>query len=151
MTEPIRPAAIARVLPHRYPFQLIDLVLSDPHEMAQGRVRALKNISANDTLLQGGALTAGRFPSVLLLEALAQAAGMLVHHRLTLLEAGQPCYFAAIRRAHFTRRPGRAIACIWMFVCCASAAIWCAFPAWRRWRGNVSAWLNLPAPADGRA
>ncbi|MBH1930354.1 beta-hydroxyacyl-ACP dehydratase [Serratia rubidaea] len=101
MTEPIRPTAIARVLPHRYPFQLIDLVLSDPHEMAQGRVRALKNISANDSLLQGGTLTAGRFPSVLLLEALAQAAGMLVHHRLTLLEAGQPCYFAAIRRAHF--------------------------------------------------
>ncbi|EIC83404.1 3-hydroxyacyl-ACP dehydratase FabZ [Serratia sp. M24T3] len=105
---PLRPEDIAQILPHRYPFLLIDRVISTRGELAEGRVQTLKNISANDGMVQDGSLTGGTLPSVLILEAMAQAAGVLAHYCLLPMDNGQLCYFASIERARFygTVSPG---------------------------------------------
>jgi len=98
---PICPEEIAQILPHRFPFHLIDRVISTWGELAEGRLRALKNISANDGTVRDGSLTGGALPSVLILEAMAQAAGVLAHYCLHSMDNGQLCYFAGIQRARF--------------------------------------------------
>ncbi len=85
--EPVRPssssspfdiAQIMKVLPHRYPFLLVDRVLDiDPGK----RILAVKNVSANEPYFQGHWPEHPVMPGVLILEALAQAAGvMLANH-----------------------------------------------------------------------
>jgi UDP-3-O-[3-hydroxymyristoyl] N-acetylglucosamine deacetylase/3-hydroxyacyl-[acyl-carrier-protein] dehydratase len=66
---------IMRLLPHRYPFLLIDRVLElDPPR----RVVAIKNVSVNEPFFQGHWPTLPIMPGVLIIEALAQAAGVLI-------------------------------------------------------------------------
>ncbi len=68
-------AAIMKILPHRYPFLLVDRVL----ELEPGRrVRALKNVSCNEPFFQGHWPTRPIMPGVLIVEALAQAAGIMM-------------------------------------------------------------------------
>jgi len=68
--------AIRRRLPHRYPFLLLDRVV----ECGEGRVVALKNVTANEPFFQGhfpepfGAV----MPGVLILEAMAQTSAFLI-------------------------------------------------------------------------
>ena len=65
---------ILKLLPHRYPFLMIDRVL----EVEPGaRVVALKNVSVNEPCFQGHFPTVPIFPGVLIVEAVAQAAGVL--------------------------------------------------------------------------
>lgn len=65
---------IMRCLPHRYPFVLVDRVL----EIEPGkRVVAVKNVSINEPYFQGHFPGHPVMPGVLILEALAQAAGVL--------------------------------------------------------------------------
>jgi UDP-3-O-[3-hydroxymyristoyl] glucosamine N-acyltransferase len=72
---PIGVEQIAAVLPHRYPFLLIDRVVElDPGQ----RVVALKNVTFNEPFFQGHFPGHPVMPGVLLIEAMAQAAGMLV-------------------------------------------------------------------------
>jgi UDP-3-O-[3-hydroxymyristoyl] N-acetylglucosamine deacetylase/3-hydroxyacyl-[acyl-carrier-protein] dehydratase len=67
--------AIARILPHRYPFLLVDRVL----ELEPGRhIRALKNVSCNEPFFPGHWPGRLIMPGVLILEAMAQAAGILI-------------------------------------------------------------------------
>jgi UDP-3-O-[3-hydroxymyristoyl] N-acetylglucosamine deacetylase / 3-hydroxyacyl-[acyl-carrier-protein] dehydratase len=67
--------AIARVLPHRYPFLLVDRVL----ELEPGRrVLALKNVSSNEPFFPGHWPGRPIMPGVLIVEALAQAGGILI-------------------------------------------------------------------------
>ncbi len=67
--------AIMRMLPHRYPFLLIDRVLSvEPGK----RVVALKNVTVNEPFFQGHWPGRPIMPGVLILEAMAQAAGVLI-------------------------------------------------------------------------
>jgi UDP-3-O-[3-hydroxymyristoyl] N-acetylglucosamine deacetylase/3-hydroxyacyl-[acyl-carrier-protein] dehydratase len=69
--------AIMAILPHRYPFLLIDRVV----ELEAGqRVVAIKNVSINEPYFQGHWPDRPLMPGVLILEALAQAGGMLVAH-----------------------------------------------------------------------
>ena len=64
-----------KILPHRYPFLLIDRVL----ELEPGRrVLALKNVSCNEPFFQGHWPGRPIMPGVLIVEALAQAAGVLI-------------------------------------------------------------------------
>jgi UDP-3-O-[3-hydroxymyristoyl] N-acetylglucosamine deacetylase/3-hydroxyacyl-[acyl-carrier-protein] dehydratase len=67
--------AIMRVLPHRYPFLLVDRVLE--HEPRR-RVLALKNVSCNEPFFQGHWPGRPIMPGVLIIEAIAQAAGIMI-------------------------------------------------------------------------
>jgi len=67
---------IAILLPHRYPFQLVDRVL----EFVDGtRIVALKNVSLGDPFLRGHFPDNPVMPGVLICEALAQTAALLAH------------------------------------------------------------------------
>lgn len=66
---------IREILPHRYPFLLIDRVLDvTPGE----RLRALKNVTANEPFFDGHFPHRPVFPGVLMLESIAQASAILV-------------------------------------------------------------------------
>ena len=67
---------IKKILPHRYPFLLLDRVL----ELRQGEFcQALKNISGNESVFQGHFPQIAVFPGVMIVEALAQAAGVVIN------------------------------------------------------------------------
>ena len=88
-------------LPQRYPFLMIDRVL----ELEPGkRIRALKNISANEPYFQGHFPGRPVMPGVLILEAMAQAAGVLVFRtRNELPSENSVYYYAGIDNARFKR------------------------------------------------
>jgi UDP-3-O-[3-hydroxymyristoyl] N-acetylglucosamine deacetylase/3-hydroxyacyl-[acyl-carrier-protein] dehydratase len=70
--------AIMRLMPHRYPFLLLDRVLSiDPGR----RLVALKNVTFNEPFFPGHWPDRPVMPGVMILEAMAQAAGILISHR----------------------------------------------------------------------
>ena len=65
---------IMKMLPHRYPFLLVDRVL----EIEEGkRIKAIKNVTANEQFFVGHFEQYPVMPGVLIIEALAQAAGIL--------------------------------------------------------------------------
>ena len=73
---------IQAILPHRYPFLLVDRVIElEPHK----RVRAIKNVTFNEPFFQGHFPGHPVMPGVLIIEALAQASGVL-----TQLSTGGP-------------------------------------------------------------
>ncbi|MBA8884068.1 3-hydroxyacyl-[acyl-carrier-protein] dehydratase [Dokdonella fugitiva] len=75
VTLPLGVEQIAAMLPHRYPFLLIDRVLAFEHGT---RVTALKNVTFNEPFFQGHFPGHPVMPGVLIIEAMAQSAGMLV-------------------------------------------------------------------------
>ena len=71
---PLDVVAIQKLLPHRYPFLLVDRVVEfEPHK----RVLCYKNVSCNEQFFQGHFPERPVMPGVLVLEALAQAGGIL--------------------------------------------------------------------------
>lgn len=70
---------IIEILPHRYPFLLVDRVLE--MDLEKGYILAQKNVTINESFFQGHFPDAPIMPGVLILEALAQAGGILVHLR----------------------------------------------------------------------
>jgi 3-hydroxyacyl-[acyl-carrier-protein] dehydratase len=70
---------IERILPHRYPFLLVDRVLHIDLEASE--IHGVKNVTANEPFFQGHFPGAPIMPGVLLLEALAQTGGILVHQK----------------------------------------------------------------------
>lgn len=91
---------IQSILPHRYPFLLIDRVV----EMVPGeRIVALKNVTANEGHFEGHFPGRPVMPGVLIIEAIAQAAGVLLIHDRPERES-QLVYLTGIERAKF-RRP----------------------------------------------
>lgn len=70
---------ILRLLPHRYPFLLVDRVVS----LEPGKsIVALKNVTANESFFEGHFPEVKIMPGVLIVEALAQAGGILVYHSI---------------------------------------------------------------------
>jgi 3-hydroxyacyl-[acyl-carrier-protein] dehydratase/UDP-3-O-[3-hydroxymyristoyl] N-acetylglucosamine deacetylase/3-hydroxyacyl-[acyl-carrier-protein] dehydratase len=68
---------ILQFLPHRYPFLLVDRVLS----MEPGKsIAALKNVTYNESFFQGHFPGIRIMPGVLIVEAIAQAGGILIYH-----------------------------------------------------------------------
>jgi 3-hydroxyacyl-[acyl-carrier-protein] dehydratase len=68
---------IVKILPHRYPFLLIDKVLD--LDVEKGICVATKNLTINEAFFQGHFPDYPIMPGVLILEAMAQAGGVLVH------------------------------------------------------------------------
>lgn len=100
-THTLRIEEILDLLPHRYPFLLVDRVL----DLEQGKfLRAVKNVSFNEPCFQGHFPGKPIFPGVLILEAMAQATGLLAFKSVGKLEPGELYYFAGIDKARF-RRP----------------------------------------------
>lgn len=100
----IGPLDIKRVmaaLPHRYPMLLIDRVEElVPHK----RIVAIKAVTINEPFFQGHFPSRPIMPGVLLIEAMAQASGVLAVESLDLAGSGKLVYFMAIDSAKF-RRP----------------------------------------------
>ena len=98
---------IKKRLLHRYPFLLVDRVL----EVETGkRILALKNVTANEPFFPGHFPQQPVMPGVLIVEALAQATGLLASETIAPegLEDGALYYFVGIDKARFKRpvRPG---------------------------------------------
>jgi 3-hydroxyacyl-[acyl-carrier-protein] dehydratase len=93
--------AILRRLPHRYPFLLIDRVLSIvPGES----IVALKNVSMNEPFFQGHFPAQPVMPGVLIVEAMAQAGGVLASETRGAEQAAAVIYFMGMDHVRF-RRP----------------------------------------------
>lgn len=92
---------ILKYLPHRYPFLLIDRVL----EMDKGNsLIALKNVTMNEAFFNGHFPNRPVMPGVLIVEAMAQAAGVLAYKSTDTSPAdGVLYYFAGIDNARFRR------------------------------------------------
>ena len=95
---------IAAMLPHRYPFLLVDRVLDfTPGE----RLRALKNVTINEPFFQGHFPGHPVMPGVLIIESLAQACGLLVQvSRKHDPEARALYYLVKVDNAKFTQIVG---------------------------------------------
>lgn len=91
---------IKEVLPHRYPFLLVDRIL----ELEPGRrARAIKNVTVNEPFFNGHFPGRPVMPGVLVIEALAQASGILLIHDRPDRDT-QLIYLAGVEQAKF-RRP----------------------------------------------
>jgi 3-hydroxyacyl-[acyl-carrier-protein] dehydratase/UDP-3-O-[3-hydroxymyristoyl] N-acetylglucosamine deacetylase/3-hydroxyacyl-[acyl-carrier-protein] dehydratase len=70
---------ILKLLPHRYPFLLVDRVI----EMKEGKsIVAIKNVTHNEPFFQGHFPNLKIMPGVLIVEAMAQAGGILLYHSI---------------------------------------------------------------------
>jgi beta-hydroxyacyl-ACP dehydratase FabZ len=92
--------AIQKLLPHRFPFLLIDRVL----ELGDDKVVALKNVTVNEPFFPGHFPGQPIMPGVLIVEAMAQAGGILALTVMGESAAGKLVYFMAIDKVKF-RRP----------------------------------------------
>ena len=92
---------ILATLPHRYPILLVDRVL----ELEKGkRIKALKNVSVNEPYFMGHFPHRPVMPGVLMLEAMAQAAALLVFDMLGVVPDEKTVYyFVGIDNARFKR------------------------------------------------
>ena len=90
---------ITSLLPHRYPFLLVDRVLEvDPGE----RLLAIKNVTINEPFFQGHFPEKPVMPGVLIIEALAQATGLLAMESEEV--AGKAIYYlVGVDKARFKR------------------------------------------------
>ena len=104
MTEPLKMDIheVLRRLPHRYPMLLVDRVL----ECNSGKsIRAIKNVTVNEPFFTGHFPTRPVMPGVMILEALAQAAGILAFVTAGVYpDEDRDLYFVAIDKARF-RKP----------------------------------------------
>jgi 3-hydroxyacyl-[acyl-carrier-protein] dehydratase/UDP-3-O-[3-hydroxymyristoyl] N-acetylglucosamine deacetylase/3-hydroxyacyl-[acyl-carrier-protein] dehydratase len=70
---------ILKFLPHRYPFLLVDRVIA----LEPGKsIAAIKNVTANESFFEGHFPEVKIMPGVLIVEAVAQAGGILLYHSL---------------------------------------------------------------------
>lgn len=92
--------AIQRILPHRYPFLMVDQIL----EMERfKRVVGIKNVTTNESFFQGHFPGQPIFPGVLIIESMAQTGGLLLLQEVPDRET-KLLYFVAVDDARF-RRP----------------------------------------------
>src|ERR1700736_1504991 len=92
---------IMEMIPHRHPFLMIDKVVD---MVANERATGVKNVSINEHFFQGHFPTRPVMPGVLIIEAMAQTAAVLVVHTLGRESEGKLVYFMSVDNARF-RRP----------------------------------------------
>ncbi|KMS61241.1 3-hydroxyacyl-[acyl-carrier-protein] dehydratase [Sphingobium wenxiniae] len=89
---------VMAALPHRYPMLLVDRVVS---LVPGSAIHAVKAVSANEPFFQGHFPTRPIMPGVLIVEAMAQAAGVLAVETMQLANSGKLVYFMSIDGAKF--------------------------------------------------
>ena len=89
---------IKEILPHRYPFLLIDKVIS----MEGNKIVAIKNVTVNENYFQGHFPAEAVMPGVLIIEALAQTGAVAILSKNEF--KGKIAYFAGIDKAKFRRK-----------------------------------------------
>jgi 3-hydroxyacyl-[acyl-carrier-protein] dehydratase len=94
-------ARIMKLIPHRYPFLLIDKVVDLVRNLS---ATGVKNVTVNENFFQGHFPGHPVMPGVLIIEAMAQTAAVLVVETLGEDAAGRVVYFMSIEGAKF-RRP----------------------------------------------
>ena len=92
---------VMQMIPHRHPFLMIDKVVD---VVANTRAIGIKNVSINEHFFQGHFPTRPVMPGVLIIEAMAQTAAVLVVHTLGPEAEGKLVYFMSVDNARF-RRP----------------------------------------------
>lgn len=95
---PLDIRAVMAALPHRFPMLLIDRVVS---LVPRTSIHAVKAVSVNEPFFQGHFPDRPIMPGVLLVEAMAQAAGILAVETLNLAGTGRLVYFMSIEEAKF--------------------------------------------------
>ncbi|NTX99454.1 3-hydroxyacyl-ACP dehydratase FabZ [Deinococcus sp. JMULE3] len=95
--DPILIQDVLKTLPHRFPFVMVDRVLS----IQDGEVHALKNVTVNEPFFPGHFPQEPVMPGVLIVEALAQASMFCLHGQL---EPGTIGYLAGVEGARFKRK-----------------------------------------------
>ena len=96
---PMKAEHILGLLPHRYPFLLIDRVL----ELGEDKVVALKNVSINEPFFAGHFPGAPVMPGVLQIEAMAQAGGILASRAVSFDPTTHVMLFMAIDAVKFRK------------------------------------------------
>ncbi len=100
-TKTMNITEIQELLPHRYPFLMIDRVT----DFEEGKyLVGLKNVSVNEPQFTGHFPKLPVFPGVLILEAMAQATGLLAFRTFGAPAENELYYFASIDKAKF-RKP----------------------------------------------
>ena len=92
---------IMEMIPHRHPFLMIDEVVD---VVANERATGIKNVSIEENYFKGHFPTRPVMPGVLIIEAMAQTAAVLVVHTLGPESEGKLVYFMSVDNARF-RRP----------------------------------------------
>lgn len=104
MTETLQSADIAlvkRILPHRYPFLLVDRVIEiDGNRSAVG----LKNVTINEPFFQGHFPEEPVMPGVLILEAMGQTSAVMIALANDLVDKDAYVYLMSIDKAKFRRK-----------------------------------------------
>jgi UDP-3-O-[3-hydroxymyristoyl] N-acetylglucosamine deacetylase/3-hydroxyacyl-[acyl-carrier-protein] dehydratase len=91
-------AKIMEALPHRYPFLLVDRILTlTPYE----RVTGIKNVTANEPFFQGHWPDLPVMPGVIIMECMAQVSAMLIYNEEDLIK--KRAYFMGIDKGRFRR------------------------------------------------
>ena len=103
LSGPVEAAEIEKYLPHRYPFLLLDRVLSmetDPEKKLVG----VKSVAKNEPFFQGHFPGNPVMPGVLIIESMAQAAGMLANLDAELHgKTGELYYLVKVDKARFSK------------------------------------------------
>jgi 3-hydroxyacyl-[acyl-carrier-protein] dehydratase len=108
LSLPLDYAAITRILPHRYPFLLVDRITEFEPDT---RILGIKNVTASERYLSPPDARGERvLPPIVLTEAVAQVGGILILSKPE--NAGHLIFFRGIERARFrgAARPGDAVA-----------------------------------------
>ncbi|MGB8813209.1 MAG: 3-hydroxyacyl-ACP dehydratase FabZ [Paracoccaceae bacterium] len=106
MTEPTPPLhadldLIQRIIPHRYPFLLIDKVRDVvPNKSCVG----IKNVTFNEPQFQGHFPGMPIFPGVMIIEAMAQTSGVLVGLSMDLVDKNAKVFFMGVDGVKFRRK-----------------------------------------------
>jgi 3-hydroxyacyl-[acyl-carrier-protein] dehydratase len=100
---PVEAAEIETFLPHRYPFLLIDRVVHMELE-PEKKIRAIKSVSMNEPFFAGHFPGNPVMPGVLIIESMAQAAGMLANLDASLQgKTGELYYLVKVDKAKFSK------------------------------------------------
>lgn len=110
MEHPAQPAeldaiAIQKILPHRYPFLLVDKIIElTPMQRAVG----IKNVTQNEPFFPGHFPGHPIMPGVLIIEAMAQTGGVMLMNSAAAAAGQKLMYFTGIENAKFRKpvRPG---------------------------------------------
>jgi 3-hydroxyacyl-[acyl-carrier-protein] dehydratase len=103
LPAPVEAVEIEKYLPHRYPFLLLDRIVHMELE-PEKKIRAIKNVTKNEPFFNGHFPGNPVMPGVLIIESMAQAAGMLANLDASLQgKTGELYYLVKVDKAKFSK------------------------------------------------